>query len=158
LDLGRKVDAALSLREISIENGYSLHIPPTVFEELARLTENADLETRKIAAVALSKLAEFRILPLDLPPESDAIADEFSRLLRRTGAIPDSEVNDGIILAEASLGEAALLVSSDSHLIMIEPDDLRMYFMARDLTPIPVTTPHKILRFFEKLQRMPGRY
>jgi hypothetical protein len=63
LDLSRKVDAALSLWEISIKRGYSL-----------------------------------------------------------------DQVNDGAILAEASLGNATLLVSSDSHLTSIHPGHLVMDF------------------------------
>jgi predicted nucleic acid-binding protein len=158
LDLARGVDAALSLQEISQEQGYTLHITRTALEELFHLATTSDDVTRTHASKALRNLSKNNILPIALDSSAKTIASEFSNFLRLNGAIPESEVNDGRILAEASLGEAALLVSSDSHLISIDPDDLRMYFIARDLAPVPVTTPVKVLRFFEKLSRITGRY
>jgi hypothetical protein len=77
------------------------------------------------------------------------IAEEFSRYLRGMGAIPYDEVNDGVILAEASLGNATLLVSSDSHLTSIHPGELVIYFESKDLVPVPVITPKDALRFLE---------
>jgi predicted nucleic acid-binding protein len=59
LDLGRKVDAALSLWELSVERRYSLHITPTAFEELASLSESEDTATRK---AALTSLENFQTL------------------------------------------------------------------------------------------------
>lgn len=158
LDLARRVDASLSLREVAEEQGYTLHITPTSIQELVHLGSNGPREDQAIATDALHILSKYKIHPLAIDSSAKAIAIGFSNFLRLNGAIPESEVNDGRILAEASLGDAALLVSCDSHLVSIDPDDLRMYFIARDLTPIPVTTPVKVLRFFEKLNRITCRY
>lgn len=158
LDLGRKIEAALSLREIGAERGYGLYATPTVLQELFHLSTDGLPHVRVLACQTLAAIPSFGITPLILDSGSQAIAWEFSRFLRENRALPDDEVNDGVILAEASLANAALLVSSDSHLVSIDPDELRMYFEARDLIPIPVTTPRKILGLFERWRKITGRY
>src|SRR2546423_5845151 len=127
-DLARDLDQAMTLREIAIEKKYSLHITPTSIEEIAYKSARGDTEEKKLAHRALRNLAQWQISPLTCPEESERIAEEFSAFLRNRGVLPRDEVNDGIILAEASLGGAALLVSSDSHLASIDPDELRLLF------------------------------
>jgi hypothetical protein len=95
---------------------------------------------------------------LQTPAGAESIAEQFSSFLRQRGVLPRTEVNDGVILAEASLGGAALLVSGDSHLAQIDPDELRLLFEDRGLEPIPVVTPKKLLRVFEKQRKGFGHY
>jgi hypothetical protein len=157
-DLARSLDQALTLREIATEKHYSLHISPTCIEEIVHISIAGEPTEQALANRALRHLAEWKILPLEIPEGADPIAEAFSAFLRRHAVIPDTEINDGVILAEASLGGAALLVSSDSHLALIDPDELRLLFEEQSLTPIPVVTPAKILRIFEKQRRGFGKY
>jgi predicted nucleic acid-binding protein len=149
-DLARELDQAITLCEIAIEKRYGLYIAPTSLGEIAHKTLRGEREEQKLAHRGLRKLTQWQIAALECSPGSDMIAEEFSAFLRNRGVLPHNEINDGIILAEASLGGAALLVSSDSHLADIDPDELRLLFEDRGLTPIPVVTPAKLLRIFSK--------
>ncbi|HEY6227247.1 MAG TPA: PIN domain-containing protein [Verrucomicrobiae bacterium] len=157
-DLARNLEQAQTLREIALEKHYSLHITPTSIEEIAHKSINGNPVERKLAHYSLRHLAQWGILLLQTPEGSEAVAEQFSAFLRAQGVLPDAEVNDGVILAEASLAGAALLVSSDSHLAQIDPDELRLLFEERSMAPIPVVTPNKILRIFEKQRRGFGKY
>jgi predicted nucleic acid-binding protein len=157
-DLARDLDQAKTLREIALEKSYTLHIPPTSIEEIAHKSIRGSTVEQKLAHRALRQLSLWQISPLTFPEGSDVIAERFSAFLRSRGVLPHDEVNDGVILAEASLGNAALLVSSDSHLATIDPDELRLLFEDRGLTPVPVMTPTKLLRIFEKQRKGIGKY
>src|SRR4051812_13896764 len=114
-DLARHLDAAHSLREIASERKYSLHITPTCLGEIVHKSLNGPSGEKALAMIALSNLEKWNISLLNLPPGTDAIPEQFSLFIRGRGAIPSEEVNDGFILAEASLGGASLLASNDSH-------------------------------------------
>ena len=157
-DLARNLEQALTLREIATEKRYSLHISPTCIEEIVHISIAGEPSEKTLANRALRQMREWNILPLDIPDGAEPIAEEFSAFIRGHRIIPEAEINDGIILAEDSLGGAALLVSSDSHLAQIDPDELRLIFEERSLTPIPVVTPTKILRIFEKQRKGFGKY
>src|SRR2546427_4952646 len=57
-----------------------------------------------------------------------------SRRLQHQGLIPVDEFNDGLILAETSLAEIPLLVTSDKHLLEIDEDRLLLAFRDRKST------------------------
>jgi predicted nucleic acid-binding protein len=157
-DLARNVDQANTLREIALEKKYTLHITATSIEEIAYKSLRGEKEEQTLAHHALRGLSGWNISPLDVPSGSDVIAEQFSAFLRNRGVLPQTEINDGIILAEASLGNAALLVSGDSDLATIDPDELRLIFEERGLNPIPVVTPAKLLRIFDKQRKGIGKY
>ena len=152
-DLARDLEQAITLCEIATEKKYGLYITPTSLEEIAHKTLKGDREEQKLAHRALRNLTQWQISALECGAGSEIIAEDFSVFLRTQGVLPQNEINDGIILAEASLAGAALLVSSDSHLADIDPDELRLLFEDRGLAPIPVVTPAKLLRIFEKRRR-----
>jgi|SRR5688572_17794900 len=101
---------------------------------------------------------------IDLAAEVDAawtlfetIAAQFSAIARQTGLLPASEIDDGVILAEASLGGTALLVSADKHLHEIDQDALRLLFESQDLKPIPTASPARLCALFGKQTRFRRR-
>lgn len=149
LDLAAGVEAAHALREIAEERGYSLHISQRVLAELWRLSRQGESEElRNDAAHALENLARWDIGALELFPGQIEIAEIFSAALRERGLLPETEVGDGIILAQTSLGGAAILVSSDGHLLSIDPDEARVLFDAHQLPTVPVISPLKLVRLF----------
>ena len=54
--------------------------------------------------------------------------------------------DDGLILAETSLVEIPLLVTSDKHLLDIDEDALLLAFNEADLAPVHPVHPKRLLR------------
>ena len=147
LDLAAELDAAHTFREVLLERGYALYVPPTVVTELTLLAEN-DAEPKK-AALALRALQSLRgwcIQPYDLRSVGHGITKEFARRLIAHCLLPEEEFNDGVILAEISLAKMRVLVTSDHHLLDIPPNDLQSEFLAADLEPVAVMHPKAFLR------------
>ena len=60
--------------------------------------------------------------------------------------LPQDEWNDGRILAETSLVEIPLLVTSDEHLLDIDADQLLLAFQEANLLPVRAVHPKRLLR------------
>ena len=78
-------------------------------------------------------------------------AEGFSKMIRETGLLPIHERNDGLILAETSLYGMSILITSDSHLLKIAPDDLALAFasshLPRPVVPLrPATATNRMIR------------
>src|SRR4051812_27932114 len=82
MDMARLVDAALSLREIAQEQGYTLHISPTALEELFHLASNSTGEIQETAIKALRILPQYKIAQIKLEATARPIASDFSKFLR----------------------------------------------------------------------------
>jgi len=127
----------------------SFIITPTVIEETVLKAERGETVLgRRLARKVLSHLLEWRIRPLSFIPVGRGIAAEIASKIRRAGLIPDEELNDSLIVAEAAPVGATLLLSSDAHLK--EPDyaRLRIVLEAADVTPPLIASPFKIVRRF----------
>jgi len=72
--------------------------------------------------------------------------ERFTLRLTHTGLLPEEEVNDGQILAEASLASVPVLVTSDHHLLDIDEAKLLTAFNDSDLTPVRPLHPRKLLK------------
>jgi predicted nucleic acid-binding protein len=159
LDLAAGLEAAETLREIASERGYSLHVSRRVLVELADLVLNgSNPKLRATARTALEDLVAWSISELPRTPSASEVAAQFSAIAREQGLLPEAELNDGIILAEASLGGAALLISSDAHIHSIDPDALRLLFESRDMNPIPTISPRKLCSLFGSQSKTAARY
>ena len=82
----------------------------------------------------------------DLSSLQRGIAEHFADRLLVKGFVPTEEWNDALILAEVSLAAVPLLVTSDKHLLDIDPDALRLVFDEADLAPVHVVHPKRLLR------------
>ncbi len=60
--------------------------------------------------------------------------------------IPETEQNDGKILAQTSLMEILLLVTSDKHLLDVDEDALWLAFNEADLPPVHPAHPKRLRR------------
>jgi hypothetical protein len=60
--------------------------------------------------------------------------------------IPEDEFNDGLILAETSIEQIPLLVTSDKHLLDIDENALLLAFNEADLSPVHPVNPKRLLR------------
>ena len=146
-DLAESADFAHDFRETFQGRGYRLFLPPTALHELHTIFEyGATPEDRELARLALVSLKSWHIQPLDLDSTAEAIARRFVQELLRRRLIPDEEFNDGLILAETSILEIPLLVTSDKHLLHIDEDALNLAFSEADLPAVHPVHPKALLR------------
>jgi predicted nucleic acid-binding protein len=147
LDLADGLDAAHAFREQFQEKGYALVVPPTVVTELTLKAEDkSDPKKAKLAMRALQSLRGWGIRPYDLKSVEHGITSEFARRLIERGLLPEGEFNDGVILAETSLGGIPVLVSSDRHLLDIPKEALHLELGAADLNAVSVAHPRLLLK------------
>lgn len=153
-DLAAERDFAHTFREVFQELGYTIEVPPTVVQELTfkafrmqpATVDAQATEEKRLARRALESALAWGLRPFDLKPTGHGITEEFVRLLHRKRLLVEEEFNDGLILAECALAEIPLLVTSDSHLLNIDTDELRLCFEDRDLLPVAVAHPRKLLQ------------
>ncbi len=146
-DLAGEKDFAHDFREVFQSKGYALVLPPTAVHELHVIfTEGASEAERELARTALTHLKQWGIRPFDLDSAAEAICEQFVRGLLRQSLIPEGEFNDGLILAETSLAEIPLVVTSDKHLLNIDEDALLLAFNEADLWPVRPVHPRRLLR------------
>jgi hypothetical protein len=145
-DLAADEDFAHDFRETFQKKGYALVLPPTAVHELHLIFAHGDTEAeRKLARTALTQLKQWGVRPFDLDSAADAVCERFVRGLLQQRLIPEDEFNDGLILAETSLAEIPLLVTSDKHLLNIDEDALLLAFNDADLQPVHPVHPKRLL-------------
>jgi hypothetical protein len=146
-DLAGDKDFAHDFREVFQRKGYALVLPPTAAHELHVIFTDGDSEAeRELARTGLTHLKQWGIRPFDLDSAAEAICEQFVRGLLRKHLIPEDEFNDGLILAETSLAEIPVLVTSDRHLLDIDEDALLLAFNEADLLPVRPVHPKRLLR------------
>ncbi len=146
LDLAGEEDFAHEFKEEFSSRGYSLLVPPTVVAELMFFTSLKDAPQRGLASVALEKIGAWKCRPFELSSAQLAIAMRFAARLMDASLIPETEQNDGKILAQTSLAQIPLLVTSDKHLLDIDEDALLLAFNDADLLPVHPSHPKRLLR------------
>ena len=145
-DLAEKKDFALTFLEVAKERGCTLNLPPTVVQELTFAAFHKSGEKQKFALAALQNLRGWGIVPFDLVAVGHGITEQFARRLHELKLLPETELNDGLILAETGLAGIPLLVSSDKHLLDIEADELARVCRERHLAEVSVVHPKKLLQ------------
>jgi hypothetical protein len=146
-DLAGEEDFAHDLLDVIRKKGYALILPPTAVHELHLIFTHGDTEAeRELAREALTHLRQWGIRPFDLDSAAEAVCEQFVRGLVRQSMIPEDEFNDGMILAETSIEQIPLLVTSDKHLLDIDDDALLLAFNEADLAPVHPVHPKRLLR------------
>ncbi|MSU57702.1 MAG: PIN domain-containing protein [Pedosphaera sp.] len=146
LDLAQPQDFAHEFREEFQRRGYALLLAPTVLFELEYLLTFGNPAEKILAQKAYDQVEAWQLTAFDLPDVRLTIAEEFSRRLQHQGLLPAAEFNDGLILAETSLGNIPLLVTSDKHLLDIDEDALLLAFNEADLPPVRPAHPKRLLK------------
>ena len=103
-------------------------------------------DQRHFANIALEKLHGWGCQPFALSSTCLAIAAQFGLRLLDLRLLPETEVNDGKILAQTSLMTIPLLVTSDRHLLDIDEEALLLAFNEADLFPVHPVHPKGLLR------------
>jgi hypothetical protein len=121
-----------------------LKVPPTVVQELSALAEKGD-SVSKYAFSALSSMRSWGITPFDLIPCGHGITESQTRELIRRKLLPEEEFNDGYLLIETALALIPNLVTSDLHLLKINPQALNYALGDMDLPPVTIFHPKALL-------------
>ena len=152
LDLAVPRDKAHGVVEVFRRRvpGVEFIVVPTVIDELDYMAQCGDTPAhRSLAASALQKLVRvWKFRPLDFIPVGHGIIESVARKLRGAKLIPEREVNDSLILAEAALANCTLLITSDEHLRAADPALLSLTLQSCDVQAIIVRTPREIVRQF----------
>jgi predicted nucleic acid-binding protein len=146
LDLASRKDFACEFAEEFLSRGYSLLVPPTVVAELAWFALRSGAPQQEVADMALEKLIKWNCQPFSLSSTDHAIATKFASRLIEAALIPETEQNDGKILAQTSLARIPLLVTSDRHLLDVDENALLLAFNDADLFPVYPTHPRRLVK------------
>ena len=134
--------------------GAKFIVTPTVIEEIVLKAERGEKPLdRRLAKCVLANLANtWGFEPMSFIPVGRGIVVEIARRLRSEGIIPDQEINDSLIVAEAALAGATLLLSSDAHVKDIEFARLKFALDAADVETPLIASPWKVVHEFFHLR------
>lgn len=129
--------------------GVELLLPPTVMGELA----NASVTSphREIRLAAAKMLRQHRALGFRMVSFIPLGFDQVERIaerLRHQGLLPEEEVHDSVIIAEAVALGCALLTSSDAELAGVDHEKLTVELSRFDLLAPVIATPREIVKKF----------
>ena len=121
-------------------------IPPTASEELAQeATHGEIMEKMENARRAFQMARVLNIRSVDLPGFQHDAARRIGRRIRGLGLLPEAEINDALILAEAALLNCAILLTSDAHLRGLDFTRLAFELQACDASAPIIATPREIV-------------
>jgi len=143
IDLGEGLPFAQ--RFLATFRNSGLAVPPTVVQELVFIA-SADHPAQQHAFAALTNMRRWNILPFDLIAVGHGITEVNARKLMASGILPDGEFNDGLIVVETSLGCISTLITSDNHLLKINPPQLAQKMAEFDLPTVSIYHPKDFLR------------
>jgi len=152
LDLADGNSQVISFHAEFLKRGYSLCIAPTALQEMSFLSENGDDREKALAIDALEHLLEWKIIPFNLIPVGHGLTERFAEALIKRNLLPEDECNDGMILAETALAKIPVLVTSDKHLLQIDPDQLKVACDDCGLAHVAAVHP---FRFYRAISRIP---
>jgi len=143
IDLGEGLPFAQ--RFLASFRNTGLAVPPTVVQELVFIA-TTNHPAQKPAVAALTNMRRWNIMPFDLMAVGHGITEISARKLMASGVLPDGELNDGQIVVETSLACISTLITSDKHLLMINPATLSQKLVDFDLAPISIYHPRDFSR------------
>ena len=151
LDLADQCEAIVdSLNTIRERIGAGvLCISPTVVLELGHAADFGETAAKRTAArqfLRQHSAWHFQLAPF--VPVGHAQAVRVGDRLRACGLIPEDEVNDSLVLAEAALLGCRMLLTDDEHLRGIDFERLAFELQSFDLTPPVMATPREVVRKF----------
>jgi len=122
-------------------------VVPTVIAELVHLSKSAEHETAALSLAALGSLrSPWGFNPLNLIPVGHGIVEETARKIRAARLLPQEELHDSMIVAEAGLTNATILLTSDGHLSEINHDELETILHGdSDINCPIIVTPWKVV-------------
>jgi predicted nucleic acid-binding protein len=124
-------------------------VTPSVFQELVHVAlEDSVAARRALGQSALRQLKEWQFDLLEIVPVGHGIVESIAQRLRAAGLLPEEEVHDSLILAEAALLGCAVLLTSDAHLRGLDYARLTWELNACDVSVPVIATPREIVSKF----------
>jgi predicted nucleic acid-binding protein len=124
-------------------------ILPTVILELTAIAEDDNDEAQPLAQKSLSSIVEpWKFLPVNCVPVGHGIVEQIGNRIRAKELLPDEEVHDSFVIAEAALYGATLLISSDGHIKNINQQMLKIELNSCDVDCPLIASPWKIVNQF----------
>ena len=87
-------------------------------------------------------------MPVNLMPVGHGIVERIADRPRSRRLMPAEEINDSLLVAESTLLESRLLISSDQHLRGIDFERLGIELQELDLAAPIIATPAEVVRKF----------
>ena len=152
LDLADGVEAVLDTVAIIDQRlpDSDILVVPSVLDELAFLCDSGDTDLVRKSSLSALKLIrrQDRFRPLLELPCPASLVEEVARAARSRGLLPEEEVHDSLILAEAALLSCGLLLTSDEHLCGVDHERLTLLLNPYELVPPVIASPREIVRKF----------
>ena len=124
-------------------------VSPSVFQELVHVARMDPVQHRRRLGIrALRELKRRGFELLQIVPVGQGIVESVARRIRAADLLPEEEVHDSLILADAALLGCAVLLSSDAHLRGIDHERLTWELNACDVAVPIIATPQEIVRKF----------
>lgn len=143
IDLGEGLPFAQ--RFLATYRNAGLAVPPTVIQELVHIATTGH-KAQQHAQTALANIRRWQLIPYDLKAVGHGITEVNAQKLMASGVLPDGENNDGFIVVETALAGVSTLITSDKHLLLINPARLAQQLNEFDLPPVAIYSPRDILR------------
>ena len=130
--------------------GAAVVVLPTVIHELADLADAAATEeVRETARMALHSICyPWGFQPVNCVPVGHGIVEQIAASIRQKGLIPNEEINDSYVVAEAALFGVSILLSADAHLKDLPYPALKLILDAADVRAPLIASPWKIVHQF----------
>jgi predicted nucleic acid-binding protein len=124
---------------------------PTVILELRNIVKSGSAAETRFATKALCSILDpWRFVPVNCVPAGHGIVEQIARKIRARGLIPEEEMHDSFIVAEAALYGVTILVSNDGHIKNIDQQMLKIELDTCDVDCPLIASPWKIAhRFFQ---------
>jgi len=150
-DLVQKVEVVfdcLETIEKRIPNSRII-VLPTVIIELRKRAKTGDEPEQAIATKALSSIVKpWEFVPVNCVPAGHGIVEQIGNKLRAKGIIPEEEMHDSFVVAEAALYGAAILISNDAHIKDIDRGMLKIELDSSDVDCPLIASPWTIVNNF----------
>ena len=144
IDLGEGLPFAHAF--LSAYKSKGLAVPPTVVQELVFLSQDSSHRANRFAQIALRNMLSWNIIPYDLISAGHGITEINAKKLMSKNLLPEDELHDGLIIIEAALVCIPILVTSDKHLLKINPRDLTQALAEFDLPAVTIFHPKALLQ------------
>ena len=131
--------------------GGSILIPPRVVREVSFLGQfAAEASTRQAAASFLRRHREWGCQLVAYVTLGEEFVERVARQLRVQRLVAAAEVNDSVILVEAAVLNASLLLTTDEHLRGVDYLQSKFLLEKFELSAPVIATPREIVRKFSR--------
>lgn len=122
---------------------------PTVIQELTNIADTGEMGERELALKALASIrGSWGFLPVNCIPVGHGIVEQTGRKIRDKQLLPEEEIHDSFVIAEAGLRDVSILLSSDTHIKDIDCQELKLLLDSCDICCPLIASPRKVVAQF----------